>query len=98
MAADSARLLGPDHPDTLASRNNLAYAYKSAGRLDEAIPLYEQVLADSARVLGPDHPQTLASRNNLAAAYKAAGRLDDAKALFDPPTDPDGTGTDRADI
>ena len=54
--------------------------------------------ADRSRVLGPDHPDTLASRNNLAAAYKAAGRLDDAKALFDPPTDPDGTGTDRADI
>ena len=98
VAADRVRVLGPDHPDTLASRNNLAYAYRAAGRLGEAIPLYEQVLADSARVLGPDHPQTLASRNNLAAAYKAAGRLDDAKALFDPPTDPDGTGTDRADI
>ena len=49
------------------------------------------------RVLGDNHPHTLASRNNLASAYKAAGRLDDAKALFDQPTDPDGTGTDRAD-
>ena len=53
--------------------------------------------ADSARVLGDNHPQTFTSRNNLAYAYKAAGRLDDAKALFDPPTDPDGTGTDRTD-
>ena len=31
-----------DHPHTLASRNNLAGAYKSAGRLNEAITLYEQ--------------------------------------------------------
>ncbi|WP_152905045.1 tetratricopeptide repeat protein, partial [Xylanimonas cellulosilytica] len=37
-------LLGPDHPDTLASCNNLAGAYESAGRLTEAITLYEQVL------------------------------------------------------
>ena len=26
------RVLGPDHPDTLASRNNLALAYQAAGR------------------------------------------------------------------
>ena len=33
VAVDSLEgLLGPDHPDTLASRNNLAGAYKSAGR------------------------------------------------------------------
>ena len=42
-----SKILGPDHPDAFASRNNLAGAYESAGRLDEAIPLYEQVLADS---------------------------------------------------
>ena len=76
-------VLGPDHPDTLTSRNNLAYAYKSAGRLDEAITLYKQVLADSARVLGDDHPHTLASRNNLASAYESAGRPDEAIALFE---------------
>ena len=94
---DRTHILGPDHPDTLTSHNNLAYAYRSAGRLDEAITLYEQTLADRVRVLGPDHPDTLTSRNNLAYAYLAAGRLGDAEALFDPPTDPDGTGTDRDD-
>ena len=52
-------MLGADHPDTLTSRNNLAGAYQSAGRLDEAIPLYEQTLADRERVLGADHPDTL---------------------------------------
>ena len=26
------RVLGPDHPDTLPSRNNLANAYRAAGR------------------------------------------------------------------
>jgi hypothetical protein len=65
------RLLGGDHPDTLRSRNNLAAAYQSAARLDEAIALYEQTLADQVRVFGEDHPQTLTSRNNLVAAYQA---------------------------
>jgi hypothetical protein len=40
-------VLGPDHPDTLTSRNNLAYAYQSAGNLAEAIPLYHDTLAAS---------------------------------------------------
>src|ERR1019366_1304498 len=36
---DYQRLRGPGHPDTLTSRNNLATAYRAAGRLDEAIYL-----------------------------------------------------------
>ena len=77
-----SKILGPDHPDTLTSRGNLAGAYYSAGRLGEAIPLYEQVLADRVRVLGDDHPDTLTSRNNLAHAYQAAGRHHEAINLF----------------
>ena len=61
-------MLGADHPDTLTSRNNLAYAYQDAGDLGRAIPLYEQTLADRERVLGADHPQTKIVRGNLAAA------------------------------
>ena len=73
----------PDHPDTLASRNNLAGAYREAGRLEEAIALYEQVLTDHTRVLDEDHPDTLTSRHNLAGAYREAGRLEEAIALFE---------------
>ena len=76
-------LLGPDHPDTLASRNNLAYAHHAAGRYTEAITLYEQVLPDRIRVLGEDHPDTLTSRNNLAGAYESAGRLEEAITLYE---------------
>ena len=83
VLAERERVLGPDHPDTLTIRNNLAGAYKSAGRLGEAIELYEQVLADRVRVLGPDHPDTLTVRNNLAGAYKSAGRLAEAVELFE---------------
>jgi len=32
LIADQERVLGPDHPDTLAARNNLANAYQAAGR------------------------------------------------------------------
>ena len=76
-------LLGPDHRDSFTSRNNLAGAYRAAGRLTEAITLYEQVLPDSIRVLGEDHPNTLNSRNNLAYAYKGEGRLTEAITLYE---------------
>ena len=83
LLADQERVLGPDHPDTLASRNDLALAYRAAGRVAEAIPLFERTLAESERVLGPDHPSTLTSRNNLAYAYHAAGRAAEAIALHE---------------
>ena len=81
LLADQERVLGADHPDTLATRNNLATAYWTAGRTAEAITLYEQTLADRERVLGADHPDTLKTRNNLAAAYRAAGRTAEAITL-----------------
>ena len=74
--------LGPDHSDTLSSRNNLANAYQDAGKLEEAITLYEQNLKDFENLLGPDHPETLTSRNNLANAYQDAGRLNEAIELL----------------
>jgi tetratricopeptide (TPR) repeat protein len=83
LLADRERVLGPDHPDTLTSRNNLAGAYQDAGRAAEAIGLHERTLADLERVLGPDHPDTLQSRNNLATAYQDAGRAAEAIALHE---------------
>jgi len=83
LVADLEYVLGASHPDTLISRNNLARAYRGAGRLGEAILLFEGTLADRERVLGRDHPDTLSSRNNLARTYRSAGRLSEAIALFE---------------
>jgi hypothetical protein len=88
LVADCERVLGETHPDTLTSRGNLAGAYQDAGRLDEAIPLYERTLADRERLLGDTHPDTLTSRNNLASAYQDAGRTDQATALTLKPSKP----------
>ena len=81
--ADRERTLGPDHPHTLASRANLAYAYSQAGWLAKAIPLYERSFADWRWLLGADHPRTLRSSNYLAAAYREAGRLAEAIPLYE---------------
>jgi Tetratricopeptide repeat len=39
----------------MKSRNHLADAYRTAGRLEEAIPLYERNLADRGHVFGKTH-------------------------------------------
>ena len=83
LAHDLERLLGPDHPDTLNSRNSLAAAYLAAGRVAEAIPLFEQTLAVRQRMLGPDDAETLTSQNNLASAYQDAGRIAEAIRLYE---------------
>ena len=70
VLTDRIRILGNDHPDTLASRNNLAGAYQRSGLLDEAIQLFEQTLHDCIRVLGEAHPFTATVRENLEAAKR----------------------------
>ncbi len=81
--ATRAAQLGPDHPDTLGSMNNLAAGYHDAGQLDRALPLFEETLKLRKAKLGPDHPDTLTSMNNLAGGYRAAGKLDQALPLYE---------------
>jgi RNA polymerase sigma factor (sigma-70 family) len=83
LTADLERLLGPGHPDTLNARNSLAAAYLTAGRVAEAIPLFEQTSAALQRQLGPHHPDTLTAQNNLASAYQDAGRVVEAIQLYE---------------
>jgi RNA polymerase sigma factor (sigma-70 family) len=83
LAEDLGRRLGPDHPDTMNSRNSLAAAYLAAGRVAEAIPLFEEILDARQRMLGPDDPETLTLQNNLACAYQDGGRVTEAIPLLE---------------
>jgi serine/threonine protein kinase/tetratricopeptide (TPR) repeat protein len=78
-----ARHRGPDDPDTLRAAHNLATAYWSAGRVSEALRLFEELVRLREVKIGPDHPDTLASMNNLAASYYATGHTDEALKLFE---------------
>jgi serine/threonine protein kinase len=87
MAEEAARglegTLGLDHPDTLATLNNLAGTYKVGGKVPEAIALLERVRDAQSAKLGPDHPQTLVTLHNLATANLAAGTSQEAMALLE---------------
>ncbi|MFJ9623783.1 tetratricopeptide repeat protein [Streptomyces sp. NPDC101181] len=78
---NESTVLGPDHPDTLSSRNNLASALNSLGEHRQAADLHQRVLTDRQRILDPDHPHTLTSRNNLAHALNSLGEHQQAADL-----------------
>jgi len=65
--------LGPEHPDTLTTRSNIARYRGRAGDPAAAKTAYEQLLTDQLRVLGPDHPDTLTTRHQIAYSR---GQLD----------------------
>ncbi len=75
------RVMGPEHPDNLSSRSNLASGYRDLVRYEEAVRLDEETLSIRERVLGPENPDTLTSRRNLAQAYRAEGRNTEADEL-----------------
>ncbi|KAK3626358.1 hypothetical protein LTR56_019833 [Elasticomyces elasticus] len=65
IAADRARL-GPEHPDTLVSMNNLANIYMHQGRFEKAVGIQRDALTISERVNGQTHENTLTLKENLA--------------------------------
>jgi tetratricopeptide (TPR) repeat protein len=83
MSETSSRVLDTSHTDAYVSRDNLAAMYKRAGRLDEAITLYERALTEREWSLGADHRDTIAARGEVGRAYLAAGRIDDALAALE---------------
>jgi len=78
-----ARVVGPDHPNTLTSLSNLAPVYLAAGSTAQAIKLFEATLRQSESSLGADHPDTLISGSNLARAYRDDGRMAEAIQLLE---------------
>jgi eukaryotic-like serine/threonine-protein kinase len=76
------RVLGPEHPDTLKSMNNLAATLSDEGHPAEAEKLDREALDIQRRVLGPEHPDTLTSMNNLAAILSDEGHPAEAEKLY----------------
>jgi Tetratricopeptide repeat len=82
VLAAQERVLGPNHPSTLANRHDLAYWTGAAGDPAGARDQYAALLSVSERVLGPEHSDTLIVRGNLAIWTGAAGDPAAARDLF----------------
>jgi tetratricopeptide (TPR) repeat protein len=78
----SAKLRGPEHPDTLKIAEELAMVYSQQGRYNEAQTLLEQTLANRVENLGSRHLDTLGTVHNLALTYQSRGRYKEAEKLL----------------
>ena len=77
------KALGPEHPDTATSLNNLADLLRDQGDFAGARPLHERALAIRETALGPEHSATATSLNNLANLLRDQGDLAGARALHE---------------
>ena len=77
------RVLGPEHPDTLSTVNNLATLYTDQGKYELAKPLYQWALETCERVLGLEHPDTAQTLGNLANLYRDQGKFELAVPLYE---------------
>jgi serine/threonine-protein kinase len=73
--------LGPNHPDTLSSMNDLALSYDNLGRHEDALKLGRETLEARQTVLGTDHPDTLRSMHRASVSYWHLGRYEEARTL-----------------
>ncbi len=83
LVARAERVLGPQEPDTLALRHQLAHWTGESGRPQAAVELFSRLLADRQRLQGPHHQDTELARHQLAHWYGRAGRPEEAVRRYE---------------
>jgi hypothetical protein len=76
------RLLGANHPDTLASMGDLAVLYRDQSKPEQAEALLAGILNTQRRLLGEDNPETLESAHEMAQVYDEEGKQAQAERLL----------------
>jgi Tetratricopeptide repeat len=70
------RVSGPEHPDTLIVRQELAHWTGVTGNWADARDQYAALVPACERVSGPEHPDTLRARHELARWTRRATATD----------------------
>jgi len=78
IVADSTRIRGADHPDTLVTRQHWLTSLSMTGRYDEALKGSVPLLAAMNKRFGPHHSFTLALHSTRFESYSALGRYAEA--------------------
>ncbi len=76
-------ILGPNHPDTLATRRQMAELLRAQGKHSEAEKRFRELLAPLEQFSGPDSPDTLRAQALLGGAHVSRGELTEGQALLD---------------
>ncbi|MBB6427166.1 protein kinase domain-containing protein [Sphingopyxis sp. JAI128] len=78
IVAESRRLRGADHPDTLVTRQHWVTSLSMSGRDEEALRASDPLLAAMRARFGDNHRFTLALHSTRFESFAALGRYDDA--------------------
>ncbi|MFP3041409.1 tetratricopeptide repeat protein, partial [Treponema primitia] len=74
--------LGPEHPDTATSYNDIGIKYWGMGNNEKALEFYQRALAIREKVLGFEHPDAARSYNNIGVVYMEMGNHEKALEFF----------------
>ncbi|MFH1746613.1 MAG: tetratricopeptide repeat protein [Planctomycetota bacterium] len=74
-----SELLGPNHPETLASLSGLAQVHWKQNKLEQAEAMYDDLIARYRSTLGDHDRLTLIARYDRAGVLKDRGRLDEVE-------------------
>ena len=79
----SANLLGPKHPQTIAIASKLAKVFENGGNYISAISLRNTISETMESILGTTHFLALKEYEMLSFAYRASGDIDSAFGVLD---------------
>lgn len=77
-----AKMIGPEHPYTLASANQLGLVLDSQEKYEEAEAMYRQGLEVREKLLGPENLDTINSVNNIGHLLRKQGKFAMAEAMY----------------
>ncbi|KAL9125867.1 MAG: hypothetical protein Q9175_008011 [Cornicularia normoerica] len=77
------KALGPEHPSTLNTVNNLGSLYWNQGKMKDAEDMCRRALTGYEKALGPEHMETLDKRYNLGLLYKKRSMFENAVQQFE---------------
>ncbi len=76
------KAVGKEHPDYLASLNNLAGMYSNTGQYEKAEALYIESMTIRGKMVGKENSEYAGSLIDLANTYERMGQFDKAEPLF----------------
>ncbi len=77
-----AKILGPNHLETLALRNKYVWTLTNLDRPKEAEQMAREALDACTKALGEDHPETTLASDNLAGVFEAQGRFTESEKIL----------------
>src|SRR5207248_2305640 len=82
LLTSKEQALGPDHPSTLGTVNNLGLLYADQGKLGEADRMYQRVAARYENAFQHETIPALNTASKLARLYREQGKTNEAEKMF----------------